>query len=230
MISDVAGDDPAIIGSGLLYPAQADPLAIAGLPCWLETLLAGSGTTRVAEVISPGPVAHYVIARLEDAIEAAAAHARGLGYPATIIPFRLDVDVVAAGRSIVDYLADKPHGIFLWGGEPTVSLPARPGRGGRCQSLALAAALAMRRHEPFVLLAAGTDGTDGPGGAAGAMVDPETVSRGNARGLEARHCLEAADAGSFLAASGDLVVTGPTGTNVTDIVIAFKTNHAQPVA
>jgi hydroxypyruvate reductase len=88
----------------------------------------------------------------------------------------------------------------------------------------------MRRHEPFVLLAAGTDGTDGPGGAAGAMVDPETVSRGNARGLDARQCLDAADAGSFLSASGDLVVTGPTGTNVTDVVVALKADHAQAVA
>jgi glycerate 2-kinase len=230
IISDVAGDDPTIIGSGLLYPAEAGPVATAGLPRWLEALVTKYGVAWNAEAAGPRPVAHYVIARLEDALEAAAAHARRLGYPATIIAARLSGDAVAAGRAIVDYLADKPAGIYLWGGEPTVSLPARSGRGGRCQSLALAAALAMRRHEPFILLAAGTDGTDGPGGAAGAMVDPETVSRGNARGLEARHCLEAADAGSFLAASGDLVVTGPTGTNVTDIVIALKTNHAPSVA
>jgi hydroxypyruvate reductase len=230
MISDVAGEDPAIIGSGLLYPAAIGPLAIAGLPRWLDALLAGSGTTRDAAAISPGAAAHYVIARLEDALEAAAAHARDLGYPATIIPARLDGDAVAAGRAIVDYLADKPPGIVLWGGEPTVSLPARPGRGGRCQSLALAAALAMRRREPFILLAAGTDGTDGPGGAAGALVDPETVSRGTARGLDARHCLDAADAGSFLAASGDLVLTGPTGTNVTDVVVALKADHTYAVA
>jgi hydroxypyruvate reductase len=84
----------------------------------------------------------------------------------------------------------------------------------------------MRRQKPLVLLAAGTDGTDGPAGAAGALVDPGTVSRGNARGLEARHCLNGADAGSFLEASGDLLVTGPTGTNVTDLVIALKGNPA----
>ena len=207
---------------------RGSPAATTGLPHWLEALLARYGAARDAVAAGPGPVAHHLIARLDDALEAAADHARSLGYPVTIIPARLDGDAVTAGRAIIDYLADKPAGIYLWGGETTVRLPAHPGQGGRCQSLALAAAMEMRRHEPLVLLAAGTDGTDGPGGAAGAMVDPETVSRGNARGLDAHLCLDAADAGSFLAASGDLLVTGPTGTNVTDLVVALKGNHAQP--
>jgi hydroxypyruvate reductase len=60
-------------------------------------------------------------------------------------------------------------------------------------------------------------------------VDPETISRGYTLGLDARQCLDAADAGSFLAASGDLLVTGPTGTNVTDLVVVFKGEHRQPV-
>jgi glycerate 2-kinase len=226
MISDVPGDDPAIIGSGLLYAAAGSPAALSGLPSWLEALLARYGAARDAGAAGPGPVAHHLIARLDDALEAAADHARSLGYPVAIIPARLDGDAVAAGRAIIGYLADKPAGIYLWGGETTVRLPAHPGRGGRCQSLALAAAMEMRRHEPLVLLAAGTDGTDGPGDAAGALVDPETVFRGNARGLDAHYCLDAADAGSFLAASGDLLVTGPTGTNVTDLVVALKGNHA----
>lgn len=224
MISDVAGDDPAIIGSGLLFPVEAVPLDTAGLPHWLAVLVSRYGTAGGAESPRPWPVAHYIIARLRDALEAAALHASDLGYPATIVSDRLAGDAVAAGRTIVGYLEDKPPGIYLWGGEPTVMLPARPGRGGRCQSLALAAALEMQRQEPLVLLAAGTDGTDGPAGAAGALVDPGTVSRGSARGLDARHCLDGADAGSFLEASGDLLVTGPTGTNVTDIVIALKGN------
>ena len=226
MISDVAGDDPAIIGSGLLYPAAGSPAAITGLPPWLEALLARYGAARDAGAAGPGPVAHHLIARLDDALEAAADHARSLGYPSSIIPARLDGDAVAAGRAIIGYLADKPAGIYLWGGETTVKLSAHPGRGGRCQSLALAAAREMRHQEPLVMLAAGTDGTDGPGGVAGALVDPETVSRGNACGLDAQLCLDAADAGSFLAASGDLLVTGPTGTNVTDLVVALKGNHA----
>jgi glycerate 2-kinase len=230
MISDVAGDNPAIIGSGLLYPAEADPRSATVLPPWLTVLLDRYGAARDAERTWAEPVAHYIIARLDDALEAAAAHARSLGYPASIIPARLEGDAVETGRLIVGYLEDKSAGVYLWGGEPTVRLPPQPGRGGRCQSLALAAAQAMRRQERLVLLAVGTDGTDGPGDAAGAMVDPETVSRGNAQGLNARHCLEAADAGRFLAASGDLLVTGPTGTNVTDLVIALKGDHIQPGA
>jgi glycerate 2-kinase len=230
MISDVAGDDPAIIGSGMVYQAEAGPVASTGLPGWLNVLISSLGTSCDTAAAGPGLVAHYVIARLDDALEAAAAHARSLGYPASIIPARLEGDAVETGRLIVGYLEDKSAGVYLWGGEPTVRLPPQPGRGGRCQSLALAAAQAMRRQERLVLLAVGTDGTDGPGDAAGAMVDPETVSRGNAQGLNARHCLEAADAGRFLAASGDLLVTGPTGTNVTDLVIALKGDHIQPGA
>jgi len=229
MISDVAGDDPAIIGSGMLYRAEAGQVATTGLPDWLNVLISRLGTSCDSVAAAPGVIAHYIIARLDDALEAAAVHARSLGYPATIIPARLDGDAVETGRSIVDYLADKSPGVYLWGGEPTVRLPAQPGRGGRCQSLALAAAQAMQRQGPLVLLAAGTDGTDGTGGATGALVDPETVSRGNAQGLDARHCLDAADAGRFLAASGDLLVTGPTGTNVTDLVIALKGDHTQPI-
>jgi glycerate 2-kinase len=229
MISDVAGDDPAIIGSGMLYRAEVAPLATTGLPDWLNVLISRLGTSCDRATSRPGVIAHYIIARLDDAIEAAAVHARSLGYPASMIPVRLDGDAVETGRAIVDYLADKSPGVYIWGGEPTVRLPAQPGRGGRCQSLALAAAEAMRREDRLILLAAGTDGTDGPGGAAGAMVDQESVPRGNARGLNARYCLDAADAGRFLEASGDLLVTGPTGTNVTDLVIVLKGDHTQPM-
>jgi hydroxypyruvate reductase len=228
MISDVAGDDPAIIGSGMLCWSEAAPLVTAGLPDWLHDLISRHGVSR-ERAAGSGLISHFIIARLDDALEAAAAHARSLGYPACIIPARFDSDAVATGRAIVDYLADKSPGVYLWGGESTVRLPAQPGRGGRCQSLALAAATAMRRQERLVVLAAGTDGTDGPGGAAGAMVDPETVARGHAHGLEACYCLDAADAGRFLEASGDLIVTGPTGTNVTDLVIALKGDRTQAI-
>jgi glycerate 2-kinase len=229
MISDVAGDSPAIIGSGMFYRAETGPVDCARVPGWLNVLISRFGTSCDAAATGPGLIPHYIIARLDDALDAAAAHARSLGYPASIIPARLDGDAVETGRSIVGYLADKSPGVYLWGGEPTVRLPAQPGRGGRCQSLALAAAQAMRREDRLVLLAAGTDGTDGPGDAAGALVDPETLYRGNAQGLEAPHCLDAADAGSFLEASGDLLVTGPTGTNVTDLVIALKGDLTQPI-
>jgi hydroxypyruvate reductase len=103
-----------------------------------------------------------------------------------------------------------------------VRLPAAPGRGGRCQSLALAAAVVLRECPGGLLLAAGTDGSDGPGEDAGALVDAGTVDRGREAGLEAGTCLAMADAGRFLAASGDLITTGPTGTNVMDLVFGLR--------
>jgi hydroxypyruvate reductase len=83
-------------------------------------------------------------------------------------------------------------------------------------------AKALSRHEEITVLAAGTDGTDGPARYAGAIVDSTSITRGQARGLDPLKCLQQADAGSFLAASGDLLVTGPTGTNVMDMVVGYK--------
>ena len=73
-----------------------------------------------------------------------------------------------------------------------------------------------------VLVAVATDGTDGPGDVAGAMIDGQTIARGRDAGLNANQCLAKADSGSFLAASGDLIDTGPTGTNVNDLVLVLK--------
>ena len=103
-----------------------------------------------------------------------------------------------------------------------MTLPETPGRGGRCQQLALAAAAELAGLPGRVLLAAGTDGGDGPGLAAGALVDGGTVARGQARGLDPLDCLRRADAGAFLEASGDLIHTGASGTNVMDLLLAWN--------
>jgi hydroxypyruvate reductase len=101
-------------------------------------------------------------------------------------------------------------------------LPRRTGRGGRNQHLALAAARLLVVHDDLTLLAAGTDGTDGPTSDAGAIVDSTTVERGTLAGLDADDCLARADSGRFLEAAGDLLHTGPTGTNVGDLVLGLK--------
>jgi hydroxypyruvate reductase len=88
--------------------------------------------------------------------------------------------------------------------------------------LALAAALMLAGHGNAMLLAAGTDGSDGASDDAGALVDGGSVERGEDAGYDAADCLKRADSGHFLEASGDLVYTGPTGSNVMDLVIAFK--------
>jgi len=113
-------------------------------------------------------------------------------------------------------------GIYVWGGEPTVVLPAKPGRGGRNQHLALALATRIAGCDELALLVAATDGTDGPTGDAGGLVDGTTLSRARSLGLDAEVSLTNADAGNWLEQSGALFTTGPTGTNVMDLLIAIR--------
>jgi len=215
LISDVPDDDPAIIGSGLLYPAPAQARELPVLPDWLA--LPAHGPAPPA-----GTVPHHVIAGLASALRAGADCARALGYPARVMPALLAGPAEQAARDIVQQLRDAAPGISLWGGETTVVLPEQPGRGGRNQQLALAAAIALQSQRAIMLLAAGTDGNDGPTQAAGAIVDALTVSRAAVRGRDAARSLQLADAGTCLEAAGDLLVTGPTGTNVMDMVIGLR--------
>jgi glycerate-2-kinase len=114
----------------------------------------------------------------------------------------------------------------IYGGETTVTVRG-DGRGGRCQEIALAAALDIQGVAGIGILAAGTDGTDGPTDAAGALVDGGSIARGQAAGLDARAMLEDNDSYGFLKVSGDLLITGPTGTNVNDLMIAFSEGPAR---
>ena len=102
-----------------------------------------------------------------------------------------------------------------------VYLPENPGAGGRNQHLALSAAIAMQNTNNTVLLAAGTDGSDGVSDATGAIVDGDTVSRGSANQLDAEAYLKASDSNSYLNVTEDTIVTGATGTNVMDLVLAI---------
>jgi hydroxypyruvate reductase len=109
---------------------------------------------------------------------------------------------------------------LVWGGETTVTVRGG-GKGGRNQELALAAALAMEDLPGVLLVALGTDGTDGPTDAAGAVASGETVARARAIGLDPVQHLEDNDAYPFFDALGDLIRTGPTGTNVNDLLFLF---------
>jgi glycerate-2-kinase len=114
---------------------------------------------------------------------------------------------------------DAPLALLL-GGETTVTVRGS-GMGGRNQELALALAIELEGREGIVAASLGTDGTDGPTDAAGAIIDGETLARGIASGLDARDHLARNDAHPFLRATGDLLVTGPTGTNVCDVVLVL---------
>ncbi len=135
---------------------------------------------------------------------------------------RLAGDAEAAARRICHELAVGETDLHVYGGETVVHLPERSGRGGRCQHLAVAAACHLAGHADYLLLAAGTDGRDGASDDAGAIVDGGTIARAASLDMDASAALSAADTGPFLEATGDLVHTGPTGTNVGDLVLALR--------
>ena len=219
LISDVPGDDPNVIGSGLVGESPAELLP-SNLPSWLNALLARASAADPA--VRSCRITRRVIATLDDALAAAELAGRAMGFPTGRDLRRFAGDAIELATGFCHELKVVPPGLRIWGGESTVRLPAKPGRGGRNQHLALAAARLLVSHDELTLLAAGTDGTDGPTSDAGAIVDSETVERGTLSGLDADDCLARADSGAFLEASGDLVHSGPTGTNVGDLVLGIR--------
>jgi glycerate 2-kinase len=197
-VSDVPDDDPRVIGSGVMGPAT-------------------SGVDRVGR---------QVVASVDHAVAAVAAAAGALGLEVYAAPRRFAGDATRLAARFAHELQLSPAQLCVWGGESTVQLPPAPGRGGRNQHLALAAARLIAGHAELLLLAAGTDGVDGLTEDAGALVDGDTCARLALAELDADRCLQQADSGRALAASGDLVHTGPTGTNVGDLVIGLKLSAA----
>jgi glycerate 2-kinase len=220
LISDVPGDDPASVASGPLSPSRPFVLP-ATAPSWLAELIAEAAQVNVQKPFDH--VAIEIVASIRQAMSAAADAARGLGYDVELHDDLLTGDVLRAGPALAQVLERSVSGmVHVWGGETTVRLPDNPGRGGRNQSLALAAAIAIAGRDDEYFLAAGTDGSDGPGEDAGAIVDGDSVSRGLSSRINAANALAQADAGTFLEATGDLIAIGPTGTNVMDLAIGMK--------
>ena len=174
---------------------------------------------------APG-LAPRLVGSLDDALDAAVHAAAARGLDAARAARRLEGDAEAAARRICHELAVGDADLVVHGGETVVRLPDGAGRGGRCQHLALAAAQAIAGHAEFLVLAAGSDGRDGASEDAGAIVDGGTLARARDAGFEPAAALAAADSGSLLEATGDLVHTGPTGTNVGDIVLALRLAQA----
>jgi glycerate 2-kinase len=196
-VSDVPQDDPSVIGSGLMGPAP--------------------GGDRVERL---------VVASVDHAVAAVAARAAQLGLAVHASPRRFAGSAERLAARFAHELHLGEAQLRVWGGESTVELPLRPGRGGRNQHLALAAARLIAGHGELLLLAAGTDGSDGVTDDAGALIDAETCARIALAQLDADDCLAQADSARALAASGDLLHTGPTGTNVGDLVIGLKLSAA----
>jgi glycerate 2-kinase len=237
VVSDVLGDDLATIGSGPCAPDPtrfADALAVlerrgilAETPAAVRRHLADGAAGAQPESPKPGDAAfgrvvHELLATNRDALAAARAEARARGLEARIVTDGLRGEARELGARLVALARAATPGerplLLLAGGEPTVTVRGA-GRGGRAQELALAAALALAGDARITLLAAGTDGSDGPTPAAGAFADGGTLARAAALGLDARACLDDNDAHGFFAREGGCLVTGPTGTNVMDLVL-----------
>jgi hydroxypyruvate reductase len=217
LISDVEGDQPAVIGSGPLNP-PAEPGLPPGLPEWMVAMLPAEAPAAAGPAVAEVVVA----ATLDDALRAAEASLVAAGLAVHRYDQHLLGDIDQAVHLVTGALGAGPQQVHLWGGEVTLMLPPAPGRGGRNQQLALRLAVAIDGPAQAAALCAGTDGTDGPTEDAGGLVDNLTLARGRAADLSAADHLQRADAGSFLEATGDLISTGPTGTNVTDIVMAWR--------
>ncbi|HEY8384553.1 MAG TPA: glycerate kinase [Microvirga sp.] len=236
-ISDVPHDDPAVIASGPTVPDPStleDARAIVtrrgiALPASARALL----DDPESESPKPGDPAfaraeYRIIAKPADAIAAAAARVKAAGYEPILLGADLEGEAreVAAeqGRMALALKAEGRRAAILSGGELTVTI-AGGGRGGPNQEFALALAIALDGAPGIAALAADTDGTDGGGGAAtdpaGAMVDPSTLSRARARGLDAAALLADNDSTRFFEELGDLVSPGPTRTNVNDCRIVL---------
>ena len=188
-ISDVPGDDIAVIGSGIgaapAAPGFAYDFAIVASNAHARAAAEQAARARGIEVLEQAEVLHD--------------------------------DMNALARHWGPRLRSMGRGAIILGGEPTVVLPDTPGRGGRNQALALALAREIAGTTGITVVVGGTDGTDGPTQAAGGVVEGTTWGPG------AQEALDRADSGSFLAAQDALLVTGPTGTNVMDLLVALRT-------
>jgi hydroxypyruvate reductase len=244
LISDVPGDDPSVIASGPTLPDAttcADALAvlekykIQASPAILDYLRTGHGETP-----KPGnPAFANGIARMvatpQMALEAAAARARELGWPAYILSDAIegearDVGLVHAALAKQVATHNQPFTapcVILSGGETTVTVRGK-GRGGRNVEFLLAMAVALKGHPGIHALAADTDGVDGAEEIAGAVIGPDTLARARAAGLLPAAALADNDGHGFFQTLGDSLVTGPTLTNVNDFRAIFVMPGQKP--
>ncbi|MGP0093020.1 MAG: glycerate kinase [Xanthobacteraceae bacterium] len=231
-ISDVPGDDPAVIGSG---PTVPDPTTLAEAQAVVERYrldLPPSVRAQLAESRNETPkpgdaiferTTFALVARPADAFQAAAAAVEAAGYACVVLGDRLEGEAreVAASHAQLarEVQLQGRRTAILSGGELTVTLRGN-GRGGPNQEYALALAVALEGALGIAALAADTDGTDGGSGnpedPAGAFVDQTTLTRARARGLDPAAFLANNDSTGFFEALGDLLITGPTRTNVMD--------------
>ena len=237
VISDVTGDDPTHIASG---PCSADPTTYADsiailakysidAPLSVRWRLESGAEGRTPETPKPGdPALNHVETRLigtaHRSLEAAAKRLRNGGVTPVVLSDSITGEaaqvakvMAALAREVRTYGSPwRPRVALISGGECTVTVRGEKGRGGRCGEFLLALAIELEGIENVWAIAADTDGIDGTEDNAGAFLAPDTLARARAAGLAPRAMLAANDSYGLFAALGDLVVTGPTRTNVND--------------
>lgn len=241
MLSDVVGDKMDVIASGPFVFDRStflDALAIVrkynlkDIPDSIMSYLEQGAKGRVEETPKEGDpifekVHNYVVGSNMQALEAAEAKARKMGYKTLILSSMVEGetrDVAKMHTAIVKEALKtgnplSPPACIISGGETTVTIRGN-GLGGRNQEFCLSAAIDLAGIAPrVVILSGGTDGNDGPTPAAGAIVDPLTVSRGTEEGISALEYLMNNDSYHYFEKTGELLITGPTNTNVMDVRI-----------
>jgi glycerate 2-kinase len=243
LLSDVIGDPLDVIASGPTTPDVStfvEALAILdrfGLheqaPHTIVERFERGACGEIPETPKPGDpiftrVRNTVIGNNALVVEAAAARARALGLNPHVLTRALEGEAREVAGRFVEMVREIKAGggpiaapaCLIAGGETTVTVRGR-GKGGRCQEFSLAAALAMDGMEDVVVLAAGTDGTDGPTDAAGAIADGQSAARARTQGLDPPGRLDENDSHPVFSSLGDLVMTGPTNTNLLDLYLVL---------
>lgn len=239
ILSDIVGDPLDAIASGPTVPdptTYGDALGILEkyrirqeVPASILAHLEAGAAAKIPETPKPADplfarVRSVMVASNIQALEAAKVEAQRLGLQAVILSSFIEGETREIARMHAAIALEvrgsgnptKPPICVITGGETTVTLKGK-GKGGRNQEFSLAAALDIAGLPDVVILSAGTDGTDGPTDAAGAIADGDTVKRAIAAGLKPRAALDGNDAYPFFERLGDLIVTGPTRTNVMDV-------------
>jgi glycerate 2-kinase len=241
LLSDVIGDPLDVIGSGPTAPDASTFGEALGIldrfqireraPASVVERLAQGARGRIAETPKPDDplfrhVTNVVIGNNNLVVDAAAAKARQLGFAPHVLTRSLEGEARLVARDFVRLARQIRAGLgpvaapacVLASGETTVTVRGS-GTGGRCQEFALSAAIEMEGLDGVVVLAAGTDGSDGPTPAAGAVADSQSARRAREQGHDPSARLDANDSHPVFAALGDLVVTGPTNTNLLDLYL-----------
>ena len=243
ILSDVVGDDLDVIGSGPTVPDsstfQQSEQILRGYGIWdqvpipIQNYLARGARGEIEDTPKAGAPAFrrcstVLVGTNLQAMLAAGKKAEQHGYQPLILSTKVEGEArevakvhMAIAREVISSANPiAPPACLLFGGETTVTLHG-DGKGGRNQEYALSAAMALDGQDHILALAGGTDGTDGPTDAAGAVADGATMSRARAKGLSPRDYLRRNDSYNFFKNLDDLLITGPTRTNVMDLYMAL---------